>query len=235
VDFFSLQPGEWQALVLTLKVAATALLVALPLAVLIAYLLARYRFAGHGIVNALVHLPLVLPPVVTGYVLLLTFGRKGPVGAFLENTLGISFAFNWTGAALAAGVMAFPLMVRPIRISFEAVDEKLEEAAKSLGARRLVAFLTVTLPLALPGILGGAILGFAKAMGEFGATITFVSNIPGETRTLALALYTATQTPSGDLAAFRLTLIATCVAFAALIASELLVRRLRARMGAGHA
>lgn len=235
MDFFNLQPAEWQALVLTLKVAAAALLVALPLAVLVAYLLARVSFAGHGIVNALVHLPLVLPPVVTGYVLLLAFGRKGIVGAFLENTFGISFAFNWTGAALAAGVMAFPLMVRPIRISFEAVDPKLEEAAKSLGAHRLTAFVTVTLPLALPGILGGAILGFAKAMGEFGATITFVSNIPGETRTLALALYTATQTPSGDLAAFRLTLIAIIVAFAALIASEVLARRLRARMGGGHA
>lgn len=235
MEFFSLQPGEWQALLLTLKVAATALLVALPIAVLVAYLLARTRFAGHGIVNALVHLPLVLPPVVTGYVLLLTFGRKGAVGSFLENTLGFSFAFNWTGAALAAGVMAFPLMVRPIRISFETVDPKLEEAAKSLGAHRLTTFFTITLPLALPGILGGAILGFAKAMGEFGATITFVSNIPGETRTLALALYTATQTPSGDLAAFRLTAIALVVAFAALIASELLVRRLRRRVGGGHA
>jgi len=235
VDFFALQPGEWQALLLTLKVAAAALAVTLPIAILVAYALARFRFAGHGIVNALVHLPLVLPPVVTGYVLLLTFGRKGTIGAFLENTFGISFAFNWTGAALAAGVMAFPLMVRPIRISFEAVDPKLEEAARSLGAHRLIAFLTVTLPLALPGILGGAILGFAKAMGEFGATITFVSNIPGETRTLALALYTATQTPSGDLASLRLTLIALVVAFAALIGSELLVRRLRQRLGGGHA
>jgi molybdate transport system permease protein len=235
VDLLSLQSGEWQALLLTLKVAAAALLVALPLAVLVAYLLARYRFAGHGLVNALVHLPLVLPPVVTGYVLLLAFGRKGAIGAFMENTFGIVFAFNWTGAALAAGVMAFPLMVRPVRISFEAVDPKLEEAAKSLGARRLVVFLTVTLPLALPGILGGAILGFAKAMGEFGATITFVSNIPGETRTLALALYTATQTPSGDLAAFRLTMIAVVVAFAALIASEVLARRLKARMEGGDA
>ncbi|GAB4512210.1 MAG: molybdate ABC transporter permease subunit [Roseibium sp.] len=235
MDLLSLQPGESQALLLTLKVAAAALLVALPLAVVMAYLLARYRFAGHGLVNALVHLPLVLPPVVTGYVLLLAFGRKGAVGAFLENTFGIVFAFNWTGAALAAGVMAFPLMVRPIRISFEAVDPKLEDAAKSLGARRLVVFLTVTLPLALPGILGGAILGFAKAMGEFGATITFVSNIPGETRTLALALYTATQTPSGDLAAFRLTVIAVIVAFAALIASEVLARRLRSRMEGGDA
>ncbi|WP_422374010.1 molybdate ABC transporter permease subunit [Roseibium sp.] len=235
MDFFTLQPSEWQALLLTLKVAAAALCVALPLAVLMAYVLARFSFPGHGLLNALVHLPLVLPPVVTGYVLLLTFGRKGAIGAFLDNTFGFTFAFNWTGAALAAGVMAFPLMVRPIRISFEAVDPKLEEAAKSLGAHRLIAFVTVTLPLALPGILGGAILGFAKAMGEFGATITFVSNIPGETRTLALALYTATQTPSGDLAAFRLTLIAVFVAFAALIASELLVRRLRNRMGAGHA
>ncbi|WP_428686378.1 molybdate ABC transporter permease subunit [Roseibium sp.] len=235
MDFFNLQPAEWQALILTLKVAAAALAFSLPLAVLIAFLLARFRFPGHGVVNALVHMPLVLPPVVTGYVLLLAFGRKGPAGAFLDSVFGISFAFNWTGAALAAGVMAFPLMVRPIRLSFEAVDPKLEDAAKSLGAHRLIAFLTVTLPLALPGVLGGAILGFAKAMGEFGATITFVSNIPGETRTLALALYTATQTPSGDLAAFRLTLIAAVVAFAALIASEVLARRLRARVGGRHA
>ncbi|WP_029063311.1 molybdate ABC transporter permease subunit [Labrenzia sp. DG1229] len=235
MDFFNLQPDEWQALTLTLRVAAAALLVTLPLAILVAYILARYRFPGHGFVNALVHLPLVLPPVVTGYVLLLTFGRKGPIGVFLDNLFGISFAFNWTGAALAASVMSFPLIVRPIRLSFEAVDPKLEDAARSLGAHRFVGFLTVTLPLALPGILGGAILGFAKAMGEFGATITFVSNIPGETRTLALALYTATQTPSGDLAAFRLTLIAVVVAFAALIASELLARRLRTRLGGGNA
>lgn len=235
MDFFNLQPDEWQALTLTLRVAAAALLVTLPLAILVAYILARYRFPGHGFVNALVHLPLVLPPVVTGYVLLLTFGRKGPIGVFLDNLFGISFAFNWTGAALAASVMSFPLIVRPIRLSFEAVDPKLEDAARSLGAHRFVGFLTVTLPLALPGILGGAILGFAKAMGEFGATITFVSNIPGETRTLALALYTATQTPSGDLAAFRLTLIAVVVAFAALIASELLARRLKTRLGGGNA
>ncbi|WP_296593956.1 molybdate ABC transporter permease subunit [Roseibium sp.] len=235
MDFLTLQPAEWQALLLTLKVAFAALLVVLPLAILVAYVLARYRFPGHGMVNALVHLPLVLPPVVTGYVLLLMFGRKGPVGAFLADNFGISFAFNWMGAALAAGVMAFPLMVRPIRLSFEAVDPKLEDAAKSLGAYRIVAFLTITLPLALPGILGGAILGFAKAMGEFGATITFVSNIPGETRTLALAIYTATQSPSGDVAAFRMTLVATFVAFAALIASELLARRLRRGIGGGHA
>lgn len=231
MDYFTLQPAEWQALLLTLRVAAAALLVALPLAILTAYGLARTQFPGHGIVNALVHLPLVMPPVVTGYVLLLAFGRNGPAGSFLRETLGISFAFNWTGAALAAGVMAFPLMVRPIRLSFEAVDPKLEDAARSLGARRMIIFLTVTLPLALPGILGGAILGFAKAMGEFGATITFVSNIPGETRTLALALYTATQSPSGDLAAYRLTIIAACVAFGALIASEMLARRLKKRLG----
>ena len=231
MDFLSLEPAEWQALLLTLKVAAAALLVALPLAVLVAYGLARYRFPGHGLINAIVHLPLVLPPVVTGYVLLIAFGRNGPVGAFLEQAFDITFAFNWTGAALAAGVMAFPLMVRPIRLSFEAVDPKLEDAARSLGARRGITFLTVTLPLALPGILGGAILGFAKAMGEFGATITFVSNIPGETRTLALALYTATQSPSGDLAAFRLTIIAACVAFGALLASEVLAQRLRQRLG----
>jgi len=235
VDFLSLQPAEWQALLLTLRVAAAALLVALPLAVLTAYGLARFRFPGHGLVNAVVHLPLVLPPVVTGYVLLLAFGRNGPAGAFLHSVFGITFAFNWTGAALAAGVMAFPLMVRPIRLSFEAVDPKLEEAARSLGARRGITFLTVSLPLALPGILGGAILGFAKAMGEFGATITFVSNIPGETRTLALALYTATQSPSGDLAAFRLTIIAACVAFGALLASEMLARHLRKRLGGSDA
>ncbi|GAA0784441.1 molybdate ABC transporter permease subunit [Roseibium denhamense] len=235
MDWLSLQPAEQEAVLLTIKVAGMALLVALPAAICVAYVLARYRFPGHGAVNALVHMPLVLPPVVTGYVLLLAFGRNGPIGSLLRETFGISFAFNWTGAALAAGVMAFPLLVRPIRLSFEAIDPKLEEAAKSLGARRIVVFLTVTLPLALPGILGGAILGFAKAMGEFGATITFVSNIPGETRTLALALYTATQSPSGDVAAFRLTLIAAVIAFGALIASELLARRLRKQLGAEDA
>lgn len=229
--FFELQPQEWQALALTLRVAATGLLVSVPLAVAVAYLLARYRFPGHGLINALVHMPLVLPPVVTGYLLLLLFGRNGPVGSFLAETFGIVFAFNWTGAALAAGVMAFPLLVRPIRLGFEAVDPKLEEAAASLGAHRLVTFVVVTLPMTLPGILGGAILGFAKAMGEFGATITFVSNIPGQTRTLSLALYTATQSPSGDLAAFRLTLISAAVAFGALIASEIWARRLRHRLG----
>ncbi len=235
MEFMQLQPEEWQALTLTLKVAATALAVSLPLAVAVAYVLARFRFPGHGVVNAIIHMPLVLPPVVTGYLLLLAFGRAGPIGGFLSEVFGFTFAFNWTGAALAAAVMAFPLIVRPIRLGFEAVDPKLEEAASSLGARRVVVFLIVSLPLALPGILGGAILGFAKAMGEFGATITFVSNIPGETRTLSLALYTATQTPSGDLAAFRLTLISATVAFAALIASEIWARRLRQRIGEAHA
>ncbi len=233
--FFQLQPQEWQALALTLQVSLVALSFALPLAVLVAYVLARWQFPGHGVVNALIHMPLVLPPVVTGYLLLLALGRNGPAGRFLFDTLGISFAFNWTGAALAAGVMAFPLMVRPVRQAFEAVDPKLEEAASSLGAHKMVTFLVVTLPLILPGILGGAILGFAKAMGEFGATITFVSNIPGETRTLSLALYTATQSPSGDYAAFRLTIIAAVVAFGALIASEVWARKLRKRIGGGHA
>lgn len=231
MDIFQLQPNEWQALTLTLRVASMALLVALPFAIAVAYVLARYRFPGHGVLNALVHMPLVLPPVVTGFVLLLAFGPSGPAGMFLRETLGISFAFNWAGAALAAGVMAFPLMVRPIRLAFESVDPKLEEASASLGARRWITFLVVSLPLALPGILSGAILGLAKAMGEFGATITFVSNIPGETRTLALALYTATQTPDGDLVAFRLTIIAALVAFGALIASEVMARRLRNRIG----
>lgn len=228
---FALDAAEWQALTLTLKVASTALAVALPVAIFVGYVLARFRFPGHGLLNGLVHMPLVLPPVVTGYVLLILFGRRGPIGAFLFDTFGISFAFNWTGAALAAGIMAFPLMVRPIRLAIEAVDPKLEEAAATLGVHRTVVIAVVTLPLALPGILAAGILGFAKAMGEFGATITFVSNIPGETRTLALALYTAAQTPDGEIAAFRLTIIATIVAFTALIASEYVNRQLAQRIG----
>ncbi|MBD8891469.1 molybdate ABC transporter permease subunit [Roseibium litorale] len=230
--FFELHPQEWEALSLSLKVAASALAGSLPVAVLAGYGLARWRFPGHGLLNALIHMPLVMPPVVTGYVLLILFGPVGPVGKFLEQTFGLSFAFNWTGAALAAGVMAFPLLVHPIRLAFEAVDPKLEEASTSLGASGLVTFAVVTFPLALPGVLGGAVLAFAKAMGEFGATITFVSNIPGETRTLALALYTATQTPSGDVIAFRLTFIAAAVALCALLLSEFLARHLRRRIGA---
>lgn len=225
-----LSDAELQAIALTLKVAGVALLVALPLAVFVAYALARWRFPGSSLLNGLVHLPLVMPPVVTGYVLLILFGRQGAIGAFLYNVFGVSFAFRWTGAALAAGVMAFPLMVRPIRLAIEAVDPKLEEAAATLGAARVVTFAVVTLPLAMPGILAAAILGFAKAMGEFGATITFVSNIPGETRTLSLALYTFTQTPDGDIAAFRLTLVAAAIAFAAILASEAVSRKLAKRL-----
>lgn len=228
MDF--LQPAETQALLLTLRVTCVALAVAVPLAIGCAWLLARHRFPGHGLVNALIHLPLVLPPVVTGYLLLLAFGRKGPIGSLLSDWFGWTVAFTWQGAAVAAGVMAFPLIVRPIRLSFEAIDPRLDQAAASLGARRLTTFCVVTLPLALPGILGGAVLGFAKAMGEFGATITFVSNIPGETRTLSLALYTALQSPGGEGPALRLTLISAAVAFAALILSELWARQMRTRL-----
>ncbi len=226
----ALSPAEIEALILSLQVAGTAIAVGLPVALLIGYALARWRFPGREIVNGLVHLPLVLPPVVTGYLLLILLGRRGPVGSFLEENFGLVFAFRWTGAAVAAGVMALPLMVRPIRLAVEAVDTRLEEAAETLGAGRLFVFMTVTLPLALPGILAGAILGFAKALGEFGATITFVSNIPGETRTLALAVYTLTQTPSGDLAALRLTFVAVIVSLIALIASEFVARRLSRRL-----
>lgn len=228
--FEPLQPAEWQALLLTLRVSGMALLFVVPLAVLVAYVLARTRFPGHGLLNALIHLPLVLPPVVTGFVLLLFFGPRGPGGQFMQDVFGISLAFNWKGAAVAAGVMAFPLVVRPIRQAFESADRKLEEAAGSLGTGRVLTFLLITLPLALPGIIGGAILGFAKAMGEFGATITFVSNIPGETRTLSLALYTATQSPDGDVMGLRLTVIAVILAILAIVLSEGLMRWLKARM-----
>lgn len=228
MPFLSLQPVEIEALLLTLRVTSVALGIALPFGIIIAYVLARFRFPGHGLLNAVIHLPLVLPPVVTGYLLLLLFGRNGPIGHVLSDWFGWTIAFTWQGAALAAGVMAFPLIVRPIRLSFEAIDPQLEQAATALGARKVLAFLVITLPLALPGILGGAILGFAKAMGEFGATITFVSNIPGETRTLPLALYTAIQSPGGETPALRLTLISACLALAALVLSEILARRLRA-------
>jgi molybdate transport system permease protein len=188
-------------------------------------LLARGRFRGRQILNGLVHLPLILPPVVTGYLLLVTFGRTAPVGGWLEDTFGIVFAFRWTGAALAAAVMAFPLMVRAIRLSIEAVDPGLEQAAATLGASRTWVFATVTLPLALPGIVAGAILAFAKAMGEFGATITFVSNIPGETQTLATAVYAFLQVPGGEASALRLVLVSVAIAMAALLASEALASR----------
>jgi len=230
MDF--LGPEEWRAVALSLRVAFWATLASLPLGVLAALALARGQFPGRQLLNGLVHLPLVLPPVVTGYLLLMTFGRRGPVGGFLEETLGIVFAFRWTGAALAAAVMAFPLMVRAIRLSIEAVDPKLEAAAATLGANRLMTFCTVTLPLILPGVLAGAILAFAKAMGEFGATITFVSNIPGETQTVASAIYAFLQTPDGEAGALRLVAVSVIIAFGALIASEALARRLARRIGA---
>jgi molybdate transport system permease protein len=195
-----LTPDQWSAVVLSLKVSFWATVLSLPLGVAVAYVLARHEFWGKQALNGLVHLPLILPPVVTGYLLLLTFGRRGVVGGFLEETFGLVFAFRWTGAALAAAVMAFPLMVRAIRLAIEAVDPKLEQAAATLGASRSWVFVTVTLPLILPGVIAGAILAFAKAMGEFGATITFVSNIPGQTQTLPSAIYSFLQVPGGDAA-----------------------------------
>ena len=224
MNWFSLSPDEWNAVALSVKVAIVAMLASLPLAVAIAMLLARRDFWGKSLLNGIVHLPLVMPPVVTGYLLLLTFGKRGPVGAFLSD-YGIVFSFRWTGAALACAVMGFPLMVRAIRLSIEAVDRKLEAAASTLGASAMWVFLTITLPLTLPGVVAGMILSFAKAMGEFGATITFVSNIPGETQTLPSAIYSFTQVPGGDAGALRLTAISVAISLAALIASEVLARR----------
>ncbi len=219
-----LTPEEWQAVQLSLVVAATAMLASLPFGVAVALLLARGRFWGKSLLDALVHLPLILPPVVTGYLLLIGFGRRGPIGQFLADTFGITLSFRWTGAALACAVMGFPLMVRAMRLSIEAVDRKLEAAAATLGASPAWVFLTVTLPLSLPGILAGMVLCFAKAMGEFGATITFVSNIPGETQTLPSAIYTLTQVPGGEAGALRLTLISIAISVAALCLSEWLAR-----------
>ncbi|WP_105382850.1 molybdate ABC transporter permease subunit [Neorhizobium alkalisoli] len=220
MDWLQLSDEEWTAIRLSLWVSAVAMIVSLPFGILIAYLLARGRFWGKSILNGLVHLPLILPPVVTGFLLLVVFGRRGVIGSFLDQYLGIVFSFRWTGAALACGIMGFPLMVRSIRLSVEAVDRKLEEAARTLGAGPGWVFVTVTLPLILPGIIAGMILAFAKAMGEFGATITFVSNIPGETQTLSAAIYTFTQVPGGDAGAMRLTIVAIAISFAALLASE---------------
>lgn len=228
----TLSPEETTAMLLSLKVAATAVAFSLPLGIAIAYILSRRDFWGKTLLNGAVHLPLILPPVVTGYLLLLTFGRKGTVGAFLDQWFGLVFSFRWTGAALAAAVMGFPLLVRSIRLSLDAVDRRLETAASTLGANPARVFTTVTLPLILPGVAAGAVLAFAKAMGEFGATITFVSNIPGETQTLASAIYTYTQVPGGEIAAMRLTLVSIGISFAALIASEVLSRRMAARLGA---
>ena len=222
---FDLSPEEWTAVWLSIRIATVATLGALPFGIAIAWLLARKDFWGKALLDGIVHLPLVLPPVVTGYLLLIWFGRRGPVGAILDQYFGIVFSFRWTGAALACGVMAFPLLVRAIRLSFEAIDRRLEDAASTLGANRLWMFLTVTLPLALPGVIAGMVLCFAKALGEFGATITFVSNIPGETQTISAAIYTLTQVPGGDAAAFRLVIVAVVIALAALIASEWFARR----------
>ncbi|MBB6510980.1 MULTISPECIES: molybdate ABC transporter permease subunit [Rhizobium] len=220
MDWLVLSEEEWTAVRLSLRVSSVAVLVSLPLGILVAYVLARGKFWGKSILNGIVLLPLILPPVVTGFLLLIVFGRRGVVGSFLADYLGIVLSFRWTGAALACGVMGFPLMVRSIRLSIETVDRKLEEAAGTLGASPLWVFLTVTLPLILPGIIAGMILAFAKAMGEFGATITFVSNIPSETQTLSAAIYTFTQVPGGDVGAMRLTIVAIAISFAALLASE---------------
>ena len=227
---FELSPQEWTAVQLSLRVAAVSTVVALPFGIAIATLLARKEFWGKALLDAMVLLPLVLPPVVTGYLLLITFGRRAPVGAFLADHFGIVFSFRWTGAALACGIMAFPLMVRAIRLSIEAIDMRLEDAAATLGANRIWRFATITLPLALPGIIAGAILSFARALGEFGATITFVSNIPGETQTISAAIYTLIQVPNGDADALKLVIVSVIISLAALIAAEWLARRATARI-----
>jgi molybdate transport system permease protein len=229
-----LSPDEWIAVELSLRVAIVATAWALPFGLAVGWLLARTNFWGKSVLDGLVHLPLVLPPVVTGYLLLISFGRRGPVGAFLYDHFGIVFSFRWTGAALSCGVMGFPLLIRPIRLALEAIDRRLEDAAATLGANHFLVFLTVTLPLALPGVIAGVVLCFARALGEFGATITFVSNIPGETQTLPSAIYTLTQVPGGDAGALRLTLISVVVSMTALLAAELLARRIGKRLaGAG--
>ncbi len=221
---------EWTAVLLSLRIAVVATAVSLPFGIAIAFALARKNFWGKAFVDALVHLPLVLPPVVTGYLLLITLGRKAPVGAFLADHFGIVFSFRWTGAAISCGIMAFPLMVRAIRLSIEAIDRRLEQAAKTLGANRSWTFFTVTLPLALPGVIAGMMLAFARALGEFGATITFVSNIPGETQTISAAIYTLTQVPGGDRLALQLVVVAVIISLGALILSEWFARRAAARL-----
>lgn len=222
MDWLGISDAEWTAIRLSLRVATVAMICSLPFALTVAMLLARGRFWGKTALNGLVHMPLILPPVVTGFLLLLLFGRRGPLGAFFADYLGLVFSFRWTGAALACAIMAFPLMVRSIRLSIEAVDRKLEDAATTLGASPTWVFVTVTLPLIAPGIIAGMILSFAKAMGEFGATITFVSNIPGETQTISSAIYMFTQVPGGDAGAMRLTVISIVISMAALMFSELL-------------
>ncbi|MEL6169795.1 MAG: molybdate ABC transporter permease subunit [Pseudomonadota bacterium] len=222
--------AEWQAIGLSLRVSFWATLASMPVAVLVAYALARWRFPGRFLLNILVHLPLVLPPVVTGYLLLVTFGTRAPIGAFLEQAFGITFAFRWTGAAMAAAIMAFPLLVRAIRLSIEAVDRRLEAAAGTLGAPPFWVFATITMPLILPGVVAGAVLGFAKAMGEFGATITFVSNIPGETQTIPTAIYALLQVPGAEAPAARLIAVSIALSVGALIVSEVLATRATRRV-----
>ncbi len=225
-----LSPIEIEALRLSLRVGTASVLASLPLGLAAAFLLARGRFPGRLLIDGIIHLPLVLPPVAVGFALLVLFGRHGVLGAFLYDRFGISLAFNWKGAALASAVMGFPLMVRAMRLSLELVDRRLEQAARTLGAGRSRVFLTITLPLMAPGILTGIILAFARSISEFGATITFVSNIPGETSTLPLALYTLTQVPGGEAAAWRLAALSVALALAALTVSELLARRLGRRL-----
>ena len=227
---FALSPEELQIIGLSMKVALTATLFSLPPGIAIAYLLSRYSFPGKALLSGLTHLPLILPPVVTGYALLMLFGRSGPLGKLLEP-MGIVFAFDWTGAALAAAVMGFPLLVRAVRLSFDMVDPRIEQSAETLGARPVVRFLSITLPLALPGVAAGAVLGFAKALGEFGATITFVASIPGETRTLPLAIYGLLQVPDGEAALMRLVLISVGVSIGALVLSEWGARSVARRVG----
>jgi molybdate transport system permease protein len=220
-----LTPDEWGIIALSLRVALVSVVCSLPVAIVVAYVLARFSFPGKMLFDAIVHLPLVLPPVVVGFALLVLFGRHGPIGSVLDRWFGIVFAFRWTGAALASAVMGFPLMVRAIRLSIAAIDRRLETAARTLGGTRRWVFASITLPLALPGVITGTLLSFARGLGEFGATITFVSNIPGETQTLPLAIYTFTQVPSGDAAALRLSIIAVVLSLVALAASEWLTRR----------
>jgi molybdate transport system permease protein len=227
---FDLSPQDWTAVALSLRVAAVSTMVALPFGIIVAMLLARGSFWGKSVLDAVVHLPLVLPPVVTGYLLLISLGRKAPLGAFFADHFSIVFSFRWTGAAVACGVMAFPLLVRSIRLSIEAIDRRLEDAASTLGANRAWTFTTVTLPLALPGIIAGMMLAFARALGEFGATITFVSNIPGETQTISAAIYSLIQVPGGDADALKLVVISIVICVAALLASEWLAKRATARL-----
>ncbi|PHM36031.1 molybdate ABC transporter permease subunit [Xenorhabdus innexi] len=223
---------EWQAILLSLKISGIAVLFSLPLGILMAWVLARCQFFGKSLLDSVIHLPLVLPPVVVGYLLLISMGRRGLFGEFLYDWFGVSFAFNWTGAALASAVVAFPLMVRAIRLALEAIDLRLEQAARTLGASSLKVFFTITLPLSLPGIIVGSVLAFARSLGEFGATITFVSNIPGETRTIPLAMYTLIEMPGAETAAARLCVIAVILALVSLLLSEWLTRWGRKRLGA---